>query len=65
MTSIDESERLLTARELAELLGVSAHTVLDWCQFGEIPHFKINGRIRLRRSEVDAWLEKRHIEAAS
>lgn len=51
-------ERLLTARELAELLGVSAGTVLDWFEAGRLPGFKLNGRaVRFRWSEIEAWLE--------
>jgi excisionase family DNA binding protein len=56
------SERLLTARELAELLGLSPATVLDWHEQGRIPSFRLGGRkgapVRFRWSEVDAWLEQ-------
>lgn len=51
-------ERLLTARELADLLGFSASTVVDWSERGEIPSFKIGGRLRFRESEVIEWLER-------
>jgi excisionase family DNA binding protein len=53
------SERLLTARELAELLGFSASTVVDWSERGELPGFKVGGRLRFRESEVLEWLEQR------
>jgi excisionase family DNA binding protein len=51
------SERLLTAREVAELLGFAPATVLDWAEAGRIPYFKVGGRLRFRESEVLAWLE--------
>lgn len=57
------SERLLTARELAELLGVTAGTVVDWAEANppKIPGFKLGGakggRLRFRASEVEAVLE--------
>ena len=52
------TERLLTAREVAELLGLSAATVLDWHEAGRIPSFKLpTGPVRFRPSEVEAWLE--------
>jgi excisionase family DNA binding protein len=51
------SDRLLTARELAELLGFAAGTIVDWSERGEIPSFKLGGRLRFRESEVGAWLE--------
>ena len=52
-------ERLLTARELAEVLGVSASTVLDWFEAGRLPGFRLNGRaVRFRGSEIAKWLEE-------
>jgi excisionase family DNA binding protein len=53
------SERLVTARELAELLGISTATVLDWWEAGRLPGFKLNGHaVRFRPSEVETWLEE-------
>lgn len=53
---------LLTARELAELFGVSAATVIDWAEAGRLPGFRIGGtkggRLRFRESEVLAVLEQ-------
>lgn len=52
------TERLLTARELAGLLGLSPATVLDWHEAGRIPSFKLpTGPVRFRASEVETWLE--------
>jgi excisionase family DNA binding protein len=53
------TERLLTARELAELLGFSAATIVDWSEGPEpkLPGFRIGGRLRFRLSEVEAVLE--------
>jgi excisionase family DNA binding protein len=53
------TESLLTARELGELLGFSAGTIVDWSEAGKLPAFKIGGRLRFRLSEVEAWLEER------
>ncbi len=53
------TERLLTARELADLLGLSPATVLDWFEAGRLPGFKLGGRaVRFRPSEVERWLEQ-------
>ena len=56
------TERLLTARELAELLGLSAGTILDWHEAGRIPSFRLGARkggpVRFRLSEIEAWLEE-------
>ena len=51
---------LLTAREVADLLGVSSETVLRWTRAGTLPAFRLpGGAIRYRESELDAWLEGR------
>ena len=52
------TERLLTAREVAELLGFAAGTILDWAEAGRLPHFKIRTALRFRQSEIEAWLEE-------
>jgi predicted DNA-binding transcriptional regulator AlpA len=55
------SERLLTARELGELLGLSAATVLDRFQAGDLPGFRLFGKkggpVRFRVSEIEAALD--------
>jgi len=51
------TDRLLTAREVAELLGFAADTIVDWAEDGRVPCFKIGGRLRFRLSEVEAWVE--------
>jgi PTS system nitrogen regulatory IIA component len=57
------AERLLTARQLADLLGFQAGTIVDWAERGEVPAFKIGGRLRFRESEVLAWLKERRLAA--
>jgi predicted DNA-binding transcriptional regulator AlpA len=55
-------ERLLTARELAGLLGLSAATVLDRFERGDLPGFRLFGKkggpVRFRLSEVESVLEQ-------
>jgi excisionase family DNA binding protein len=52
------SERLLTTRELAEVLGFAPATIVDWFEAGKLPGFRVGGRLRFRASEVEAWLEE-------
>lgn len=48
---------LLTARRVAELLDVSAETVLRWTRDGKLPAIRLpSGAIRYREDELDAWL---------
>jgi excisionase family DNA binding protein len=52
--------RLLTAREVADLLGVSAETVLRWTRRGELPAIRLpGGAIRYREHDLERWLEER------
>jgi excisionase family DNA binding protein len=52
--------RLLTAREVAELLGVSAETVLRWTRRGDLLAIRLpGGAVRYRESELDEWLTER------
>ncbi len=54
-------ERLLTAREVADALGATPRWVLDHWAAGELPGFRLTGRmVRFRASEIEAWLESRH-----
>ena len=54
-------EKLLKARDVAELLGVEIGTVLDRWEAGDIPGFRLYGRkggpVRFRLSELEEWLE--------
>jgi excisionase family DNA binding protein len=52
--------RLLTARTLADMLGVSPETVLRWTRRGEVPAIRLpGGAIRFREDEVEEWLSIR------
>lgn len=54
------TDRLLRAREVAELLGLAPATVLDWFESGRLPGFKLSSRaVRFRESELVDWLETR------
>lgn len=49
--------RLLTARDVAELVGVHVETVLRWVRQGLIPAVRLpGGAIRFRHDELEAWL---------
>jgi excisionase family DNA binding protein len=52
-------ERMLTAREIADSLGVRENWVYDHAITGDIPSYKIGGCRRFQRSEVEDWLSAR------
>lgn len=43
---------------VAILLGVSRDTVYRYVNEGHIPGFKLGGRYRFRRDEMEQWLKK-------
>jgi citrate synthase len=52
--------RYLTAREVAEHLGVSPETVLRWSRRGELPATPLpGGVIRFAEDELEDWLKER------
>ena len=48
-------DRLLTPREAADVLRLSARTVREYLQRGEIEGRVIGGRWRFRRADLDAF----------
>jgi excisionase family DNA binding protein len=52
--------RLLTARELAERLGVSTETTLRWTRRGALPAIRLpSGAVRFDEDAIDAWMVAR------
>lgn len=50
-------EKLLTLKEVAEVLRLSARTVREYVQRGEIEGRIIGGRWKFRRADLDAFFE--------
>jgi excisionase family DNA binding protein len=60
------SDRLLTARQVAEQLGVCPETVLRWTRAGMLPAHRLpGGQLRYRQAELDGWLEARATSAGT
>jgi excisionase family DNA binding protein len=52
------SSRMLSVRDVAEMLGVSPDTVYDeWRKWG-LKGYRIGKHLRFREREVDQWIEK-------
>lgn len=57
---------LLTAREVAELMGVSSETILRWTRRGDLPAIRLpGGALRYREAELDEWLSLRATRRAT
>jgi excisionase family DNA binding protein len=56
--------RLLTTREVAELLGVMPETVLRWIDTRGLPAIRLTSRaLRYDEAELEAWLASRSTRA--
>ncbi len=62
-------ERLLTAREVADLLAVTASTIVDWAEAGRLPFIRLGGtargRLRFRESDILAVIASWTVPARS
>lgn len=57
---------LLTARQVADLLGVSAETVLRWTRRGDLPAIRLpGGALRYREDALDQWMTSRATRPAT
>jgi excisionase family DNA binding protein len=54
------SQRLLTARTVADMLDVCTETVLRWIRLGHLPAIRLpGGAIRIAEPELHVWLFER------
>jgi excisionase family DNA binding protein len=56
---IPNIDPLLTAEEVAEVVGVRIDYIWALCRANEIPHLRFGRVKRFRRSAVMNWLERR------
>jgi excisionase family DNA binding protein len=54
-----ENKELLSAEDVAELLGVKETTVWRWCREGNLPCLKVGKYWRLRREALEDFLKQR------
>lgn len=52
-------DKLLTAKQLSELLQVGLPTVYKWAHYGYIPYMKLGTSIRFKEKKIEEWLKKR------
>ena len=55
-------DKLLTARQVSELLEVKVDTVYDWVHRGLIPHVKLNRLLRFKKADLFRWVEGRTLQ---
>ena len=52
------NEKIYTAPQVAEYLQLSKSKIYALIQKGAIPHVRVGRNVRIRQSDLDAWLEK-------
>ncbi len=48
--------RILTVKELAELLKIKPKTIYQWAELNQIPYIKINGALRFDFDDITKWI---------
>lgn len=52
-------DKLLTPKQLSELLQVNLSTVYKWVHYHYIPSVKLGASVRFREKRVEKWLQGR------
>ena len=52
----------LTPKQAAELVGVTTRTVQNWIKDGKVRGYQVVGRIRVKRSDVDALYQPKEVK---
>lgn len=56
---VQQGDRLLTVKDLADYLGVPVATIYAWRYRGEgPPGFRVGRHIRFRRADIEQWIER-------
>jgi len=57
-TQIDERNGYFDLKRLSVYSDLAVPTLRDYIREGKLPCFKVKGKILIRRSEFDGWIEK-------
>jgi excisionase family DNA binding protein len=58
----EADKRLWDSKRLAEYLNLNLGTIRNWAWMKRIPYYKVGGRLRFKKSEIDEWLERQKQE---
>ena len=53
-----EDRKLLTSRELADMLQIKETTIREWARIGKIRAVRVGRYWRFRLQDVEDWLQK-------
>ncbi|MDP8259640.1 MAG: helix-turn-helix domain-containing protein [Candidatus Gygaella obscura] len=52
-------DKLLTPKQLSELLQIKLSTVYKWSHYGYVPYVRIGDLVRFKEKRIKEWLKKR------
>jgi excisionase family DNA binding protein len=51
-------EKLMTAKQVSELLEVNPSTIYQWVHLGLVPYVKLGKCVRFKKIELFRWIDK-------
>jgi hypothetical protein len=63
MSNLPDKDRLLDLRSLSKHSSLGVPTLRDYLRSGGLPHFKLKGKILVRLSEFNDWLESFRVDS--
>jgi excisionase family DNA binding protein len=48
--------KIITVKELSELLKINKKTLYNWAELGQIPCIKLNGCLRFNVDDIHTWI---------
>jgi len=49
--------KILTVKELAEIINVKVKTLYQWAELGQIPCIKMHGALRFDLDDIKEWMK--------
>jgi hypothetical protein len=65
MSDLLDTDRLFDLRSLSQHSCLGVPTLRDYIRSGGLPHFKLKGKILVRLSEFNRWLESFRVDTKS
>lgn len=62
MRNVSNTDRLLDLRGLSQYSSLGVPTLRDYLRSDGLPHFKLKGKILVRVSEFDGWIESFRVD---
>ncbi len=53
-------ERLMTAKQVSELIEVRPSTIYKWVDLGYIPYVKLGRCVRFKKGDLIRWIDQNH-----